>query len=245
MKHILWYHTTDENQHITNTNRTIRTRELRPKPDPLMRVQGATPQNVIHRIIITSATTQRLSNNISSTQVDPNSGVIRNQTRNHCDHRTVHHHVQKPWRDPDPGKYWKGIPAHISTILSTLSIHQQARLRLRIQIPTRSRFLRDAIDQFVAIYTNMSRNPHQPNHKLIRSQPPQSFLTKTSLLKNKVCSVSFFTKISSDTKILKVRFLHDWFQMECRTKKIFCNAKPRVNNKKQMLLYLKLIDSTM
>jgi hypothetical protein len=146
------------------------------KLDPLMPVQGATPQNVIHRLIITPATTQRLSNNIYSTQVGSNSGVIRNQAGNHRDHRMVHHHVQKPGREPDPGKYWKGIPAHISPIPSTLPIHQQARLHLRaqvtlqcatpIQTPTRSRFLLDAIDHFVAVYTNMSRNPHQPNYKL-------------------------------------------------------------------------------
>jgi hypothetical protein len=41
-----------------------------------MPVQGTTPQNVIHRLIITPATTQRLSNNIYSTQVGLNSGVI-------------------------------------------------------------------------------------------------------------------------------------------------------------------------
>jgi hypothetical protein len=82
LKHI---HTCDirtpltRSQHITNTNRKIRSRELRPKLDPLMPVQGATPQNMIHRLIITPATTQRLSNNIYSTQVGPNLGVIRNQ----------------------------------------------------------------------------------------------------------------------------------------------------------------------
>jgi hypothetical protein len=70
-----------------------------------MPVQGATLQNVIYRLIITPATTQRLSNNNYSTQVDPNSGVIRNQAGNHRDHRTVHHHVQKPGRELDLGKY--------------------------------------------------------------------------------------------------------------------------------------------
>jgi hypothetical protein len=48
-----------------------------------MPVQEATLQNVMHRLIITPATTQRLSNNIHSTQVGPNSGVIKNQTGNH------------------------------------------------------------------------------------------------------------------------------------------------------------------
>jgi hypothetical protein len=167
---------------------TIRSQELRPKLDPLMPVQRATPQNVIHHLIITPVTTQRLSNNIYSTQVGPNSGVIRNQAENHRDHRTIRHHAQKPGRELVSWKYSKGIPAHISPIPSTLPIHQQVRVHLRaqvklrcatpIQIPTLlSRFLRDAIDHFFAIYTNMSRNPHQSNHKLIRSQPPQSFLT--------------------------------------------------------------------
>jgi hypothetical protein len=48
-----------KSQHVTNTTRTIQSQELRPELDPLMPVQGATPQNVIHRLIITPATTQR------------------------------------------------------------------------------------------------------------------------------------------------------------------------------------------
>jgi hypothetical protein len=140
-----------------------------------------------YALIITPATTQRLSNNLNSTQVGPNSGVIKNQAGSHRDHWTVHHHVQKPGRELDSGKFWKGIPAHISPIPSSLPIHQQATLHLRaqvtlqcatpIQIPTCSRFLHEPIDHFVGIYINMSKNPHQPNHKLILSQPPQSFLT--------------------------------------------------------------------
>jgi hypothetical protein len=184
MKLILWYHTTDEEPTFQ-----IGRFEVESWDQSWIRSYRYKWQlhNVIHRLIITPATTQCLSNNIYSNQVGPNSGVIRNQTGNHRDHRTVRFHVQKPGREPVSGKYWKGIPAHISPIPSTLPIHQQARLHLRaqvtlqcatpIQIPTRSRFLRDTIDHFVAIHTNMSRNPHQPKHKLIRSQPPQSFLT--------------------------------------------------------------------
>jgi beta-mannanase len=89
-----------------------------------MPVQGA--QNVIHRLIITSATTQRLSNNIYSTQVGPNSGVIRNQAGNHRDHRTVRHDVQNQGESRTRGNIEKAyLPISPPSHLLFQSINKQ------------------------------------------------------------------------------------------------------------------------
>jgi hypothetical protein len=152
-----------------------------------MPVQGATPQNVIHCLIITPATTQRLSNNIYSTQVGPNSG--RNQVGNHRDHLTGHHHAPRPKAreragpeeilkrhtcpypshpiysaNPSTGKKSSEGTSHTPVRHPDTDFHSQ-------QIPSRCN------RPFSCHLYQHVQESHQPNHKLIRSQLPQSFLT--------------------------------------------------------------------